>query len=105
MAMCISISPKVPLTAPCVPLTLCARQLKKFFVSESCHPQTIAVIKQRAEPLGIEVSRAQVYPSINRPPSGCGGRPSRLRLRCRNWALWSHGAVPRSVAVLCAWLD
>ncbi len=26
-----------------------------FFVSESCHPQTIEVVKTRAEPLGIEV--------------------------------------------------
>lgn len=26
-----------------------------FFVDENCHPQTIAVIKTRAEPLGIEV--------------------------------------------------
>ncbi|MBL4929948.1 aminomethyl-transferring glycine dehydrogenase [Fuscibacter oryzae] len=28
---------------------------KAFFVDESCHPQTTAVIKTRAEPLGIEV--------------------------------------------------
>ncbi len=28
---------------------------KIFFVSETCHPQTIAVIQTRAEPLGIEV--------------------------------------------------
>jgi glycine dehydrogenase len=26
-----------------------------FFVSETCHPQTIAVVQTRAEPLGIEV--------------------------------------------------
>src|SRR5207245_9452726 len=26
-----------------------------FFVSELCHPQTIAVVKTRAEPLGIEL--------------------------------------------------
>ncbi len=26
-----------------------------FFVSESCHPQTIAVVRTRAEPLGIQV--------------------------------------------------
>lgn len=30
-------------------------KMKKFFVDENCHPQTIAVIKTRAEPLGIEV--------------------------------------------------
>jgi glycine dehydrogenase len=28
---------------------------KAFFVSESCHPQTIALVQTRAEPLGIEV--------------------------------------------------
>ena len=28
---------------------------KTFFVSESCHPQTIGVLKTRAEPLGIEL--------------------------------------------------
>ncbi len=28
---------------------------KAFFVDENCHPQTIAVIKTRAEPLGIEI--------------------------------------------------
>jgi glycine dehydrogenase len=26
-----------------------------FFVSESCHPQTLAVVRTRAEPLGVEV--------------------------------------------------
>jgi glycine dehydrogenase len=28
---------------------------KTFFVSDTCHPQTIAVVQTRAEPLGIEV--------------------------------------------------
>src|SRR4051812_38320166 len=28
---------------------------KAFFVSEACHPQTIEVVRTRAEPLGIEV--------------------------------------------------
>lgn len=28
---------------------------RKFFVSDSCHPQTIEVVTRRAEPLGIEV--------------------------------------------------
>ena len=31
-----------------------------FFVDANCHPQTIAVVKTRAEPLGIEVSVADV---------------------------------------------
>ena len=28
----------------------------RFFVSEDCHPQTIAVVQTRAEPLGIDVA-------------------------------------------------
>jgi glycine dehydrogenase len=31
------------------------RAAKAFFVSETCHPQTIDVVRTRAEPLGIEV--------------------------------------------------
>ncbi len=29
---------------------------RRFFVSEKCHPQTIDIVKTRAEPLGIEVT-------------------------------------------------
>jgi glycine dehydrogenase len=32
------------------------KNVNKFFVSELCHPQTIAVLSNRAEPLGIELS-------------------------------------------------
>ena len=32
-----------------------AKISRKFFVSETCHPQTIAVLQTRAEPLGIEL--------------------------------------------------
>jgi glycine dehydrogenase len=48
-------------TAAAEAMTLCARVLDKsaegkcFFVSERCHPQTIALVATRAEPLGIEV--------------------------------------------------
>jgi len=48
-------------TAAAEAMTLCQRVLGRknkataFFVSELCHPQTIAVIQTRAEPLGIEV--------------------------------------------------
>ncbi len=34
---------------------LCKTKAKHFFVSHSCHPQTIAVVETRARPLGIEV--------------------------------------------------
>ena len=34
---------------------VCKTKAKAFFVSSSCHPQTIAVVKTRAEPLGIKI--------------------------------------------------
>ena len=47
-------------TAAAEAMTMCAAMSKaagherrKFFVSENCHPQTIAVVQTRAEPLGI----------------------------------------------------
>ena len=46
-------------TAAAEAMTLCHRQAKaksdRFFVSRHCHPQTIAVVEARAEPLGIEI--------------------------------------------------
>ena len=47
-------------TAAAEAMTLCRRVHKQdkasqFFVDENCHPQTIAVVRTRAEPLGIEV--------------------------------------------------
>jgi len=48
-------------TAAAEAMTLCARVLDKaaagkcFFVSERCHPQTIALVETRAEPLGLTV--------------------------------------------------
>ncbi|MBL8722592.1 MAG: aminomethyl-transferring glycine dehydrogenase [Planctomycetes bacterium] len=47
-------------TAAAEAMTLCHRQTEKqgantFFVDRNCHPQTIAVVRQRAEPLGLEV--------------------------------------------------
>jgi glycine dehydrogenase len=47
-------------TAAAEAMTLCHRQSEKqgantFFVDRNCHPQTIAVVRQRAEPLGLEV--------------------------------------------------
>ncbi len=32
-----------------------SEQANKFFVAESVHPQTLAVVQQRAEPIGVEV--------------------------------------------------
>jgi len=46
-------------TAAAEALTLAKRSCKSksnlFFVSADCHPQTVAVVRTRAEPLGIEV--------------------------------------------------
>jgi glycine dehydrogenase len=48
-------------TAAAEAMMLCARVVDKagkgkcFFVSDRCHPQTIALLKTRAEPLGLEI--------------------------------------------------
>ncbi len=47
-------------TAAAEAMTMCYANVpqeisRKFFVSETCHPQTIAVLQTRAEPLGIEL--------------------------------------------------
>ncbi len=47
-------------TAAAEAMTLCLRvnrknKSKRFFVADSCHPQTISVMQTRARPLGIEV--------------------------------------------------
>jgi len=47
-------------TAAAEAMTLCKRVVRKnrsntFFVAADCHPQTIAVVRTRAEPLGLEV--------------------------------------------------
>ncbi|MCB1807585.1 MAG: glycine dehydrogenase (aminomethyl-transferring), partial [Candidatus Competibacteraceae bacterium] len=46
-------------TAAAEAMTLCERMSKaknkRFFVAADCFPQTIDVVKTRAEPLGIEV--------------------------------------------------
>ena len=36
----------------------------RFFVAEDCHPQTIAVIKTRAKPMGIEVAVGDPYDDL-----------------------------------------
>lgn len=46
-------------TAAAEAMSMCAagnRNAKTFFVSNGCHPQTIAVLQTRAEPLGIEIA-------------------------------------------------
>ena len=65
-------------TAAAEAMTLCQRVLRKkargrvFFVSDRCHPQTIAVVRTRAEPLGIEVVVGDHAEwDFSPPPSGC----------------------------------
>jgi glycine dehydrogenase len=40
-------------------------ETKKVFVSKNCHPQTIEVIKTRAEPLGLKIIVGDEYKDIN----------------------------------------
>ena len=72
-------------TAAAKAMTMCRRvgKLKsdKFFVAADCHPQTIAVLKTRAEPLGIELvignpfsdlDTAEVYAALLQYPATDG---------------------------------
>ncbi|MDG6773303.1 aminomethyl-transferring glycine dehydrogenase [Thiomicrorhabdus sp. ZW0627] len=56
-------------TACAEAMTLCQRMSKSkgkvFLVAEDCHPQNIAVVKTRAEPLGIEVVVANPFERID----------------------------------------
>jgi glycine dehydrogenase len=63
-------------TAAAEAMTLCHRQLggkrDRFFVAAHCHPQTIAVVRTRAEALGIElvVGEAASFDFANTPVAG-----------------------------------
>ena len=54
-------------------------QRKAFFVSNNCHPQTIAVVKSRAKWLGIEVVVGELGsdPALRGGGGGGGGTPHR----------------------------
>ena len=72
-------------TAAAEAMTLAKRSAKSrsnvFFVAGDCHPQTIAVLKTRAEPLGIEVRVAhwatEVRSSCSRPTTSACWRNTR----------------------------
>jgi glycine dehydrogenase len=72
-----------------------------FFVDENCHPQNIAVMRTRAEPLGIEVivgppealDPAAVFGAIFQYPGTYGHlrdfpTPSRRSMPRRRWRSW-----------------
>jgi glycine dehydrogenase len=50
------------------------RQRATFFVDRDCHPQTIAVVQTRAEPLGIEVVRSATTAARSTSPDADGLR-------------------------------
>jgi glycine dehydrogenase len=62
-------------TAAAEAMTLCRRSTRHpgstFFVDAGCHPQTIAVVATRAEPLGIEVTVGD--PEADLDPETCFG--------------------------------
>ena len=71
-------------TAAAEAMTLCwadRRRRGRFFVSNGCHPQTIEVVRTRAEPLGIEVEvgdheklePAGVFGALVQQPASDGG--------------------------------
>jgi glycine dehydrogenase len=57
-------------TAAAEAMTLCYQATgrptqKKFFASKQCHPQTLAILRTRAEPLGIEIVEAETPTQIS----------------------------------------
>ncbi|HVT21667.1 MAG TPA: aminomethyl-transferring glycine dehydrogenase [Mycobacteriales bacterium] len=62
-------------TAAAEAMTLCRRSAKstsnRYIVDTECHPQTLAVLRTRAEPIGIEVVCADLAEGV--PEGGCFG--------------------------------
>ncbi|HVU61712.1 MAG TPA: aminomethyl-transferring glycine dehydrogenase [Mycobacteriales bacterium] len=62
-------------TAAAEAMTLCRRSAKststRFIVDTECHPHTLAVLRTRAEPIGIEVAVADLAQGL--PEGGCFG--------------------------------
>ncbi|HWA64758.1 MAG TPA: aminomethyl-transferring glycine dehydrogenase, partial [Mycobacteriales bacterium] len=62
-------------TAAAEAMALCRRSAKstsrRFIVDTECHPQTVAVLRTRAEPIGIEIESADLAQGL--PDGGCFG--------------------------------
>ncbi len=72
----------------------------RFFVSQDCHPQTIAVLRMRAEPLGIQVELGD-HRTFTPTEAYCGGL---LQYPATDGGLESHADVCRrlqAVGALC----
>ena len=71
-----------------------------FFVDAACHPQTVDVVRTRAEPLGIEVVVGEPEPDPSRRFPPWISRRSRSPPRCRARARrrWRHRSQDRSSA-------
>jgi glycine dehydrogenase len=84
-------------TAAAEAMTLARRASKasanRFYVDSDCHPQTIAIVATRAEPLGIEVVVADM--SDNRLPGDCFG--VLVQNPGTSGAIRDHGALVEAV--------
>ncbi|MEZ5236953.1 MAG: aminomethyl-transferring glycine dehydrogenase [Acidimicrobiales bacterium] len=64
-------------TAAAEAMTLCRRASKAaspvFFVDRDCHPATLAVVRTRAEPIGIEVRVGDPFTELAGLEGGCFG--------------------------------
>ena len=86
MAMCLAIARSA------------GQERKEFFVSQDCHPQTIAVMQTRAEPLGItlHIGRTKTIDFSNPQLSGMSAAVSGYRRLCgRLWCTCRAGAQSR----------
>lgn len=96
-------------TAAAEAMTMCAaisraagHERHKFFVSENCHPQTIAVAQTRAEPLGIvlQIGAIQSLDLSKGSSSGCCS--STLR-RTAMWAITANSSHGRMLPASMSW--
>ncbi len=75
-------------------------EAKRFFVAQDCHPQTMAVVKTKAEPLGIQIVVGD--PAKGAPGAGTFGAllsyPS-TRGTVADWSDWIHKAHSAEVKV------
>ena len=98
-------------TAAAEAMTMCRRLSRHpgatFFVDADTHPQTVAVLRTRAEPIGIDLVVGDLEPtSIRPPPSACWCRSPARRGACspsppsRRWPRAVHDAGGLVVAAV-----
>ena len=90
----------------------CDGKRRRFFVGSHCHPQTIAVVKTRAEPHGIEVvvgnpceldpaREPELFGVLLQYPGTCGGSQDWSELIARVHAAGAQVVMATDLLALC----